>query len=223
VITPLIAAILGKRNFANSQLHHPRIPFRLRGFLNALLSFVLVACVIFFLVVKPVNHLMDRLGLTPRGTGARLPRVPEQGPTGRLPMCLLHVGADAHRLRGDPVPDRCVGGSHISWWVVAVSGGRDPTGHRSPHHGGGTSQSDEDEGGHGHERQPRGQGEGGTGGGGRHGGARRSDWWRTGPGSCPTSEGADPWVSRDWTAGMAAAKPRASEGTEGRTRPERCG
>ena len=27
----------------------------------------------------------------------------------------------------------------------------------------------------------------------------------------PTSDGAEPWVSRDWTAGMAAANPRASE------------
>ena len=27
----------------------------------------------------------------------------------------------------------------------------------------------------------------------------------------PTSEAAEPWVNSDWTAGMAAAKPRASD------------
>ena len=40
--------------------------FSYGDFFNALLSFVLIAAVIYFVVVKPVNRLSDRLGLTPK-------------------------------------------------------------------------------------------------------------------------------------------------------------
>jgi large conductance mechanosensitive channel len=60
LITPLIAAILGKPSFESLTftIHHG--VFLYGAFLNALIYFVIVAAVIFFLVVKPYNALMDR-------------------------------------------------------------------------------------------------------------------------------------------------------------------
>ena len=60
VITPLIAAIGGQSDFSG-------LSFSIRGseivygaFLNALISFVIVAAVVFFFVIKPVNALLER-------------------------------------------------------------------------------------------------------------------------------------------------------------------
>ena len=39
----------------------------------------------------------------------------------------------------------------------------------------------------------------------------------------PTSEGADPWVSRDWTAGRAAANPEGLGRPRAGPVPARCG
>ena len=92
----MIAAIFGKQNFDNLTFTVNGSQFAYGSFLNALLSFVLIATVIFFLVIKPVNALMDRLGVTAkRGAGARVPRVPEQGPRRGQPVRLLHVAAHA--------------------------------------------------------------------------------------------------------------------------------
>ena len=55
LITPLVAAIVGKQNFDNLYFTVNGSQFAYGSFLNALLSFVLIATVIFFLVVKPVN------------------------------------------------------------------------------------------------------------------------------------------------------------------------
>jgi len=60
LITPLIAAIGGKQDFSELSftINHSR--FAYGAFLNALLAFVVIAAVVFFLVVKPVNALMAR-------------------------------------------------------------------------------------------------------------------------------------------------------------------
>ena len=54
--------------------------------LDALITFVIVAAVIFFLVIKPVNHLMDRLG-----------RTPKEDPVRECPDCLSKVPEAATR------------------------------------------------------------------------------------------------------------------------------
>ncbi len=82
LITPLIAAIVGKQSFDGLYFTVNGSQFNYGGFLNALLSFVLIATVIFFFVIKPVNHLMNRLGLTPQDDPVRecpecLSKVPE--------------------------------------------------------------------------------------------------------------------------------------------------
>ena len=52
--------------------------------LTALLNFVIVAAVIFFLVIKPVNSLMKKLG-----------RVPSEEPVRECPECLSKVSDKA--------------------------------------------------------------------------------------------------------------------------------
>jgi large conductance mechanosensitive channel len=60
LITPLIAAIGGNPDFAKLTFTINGSIFFYGRFLNALIAFVLVALVIFFLVVKPYNALMER-------------------------------------------------------------------------------------------------------------------------------------------------------------------
>jgi large conductance mechanosensitive channel len=60
LITPLIAAIGGKPDFARLAFTINGSRFGYGAFLNALLSFLLIASVIFFLVVKPMNALLAR-------------------------------------------------------------------------------------------------------------------------------------------------------------------
>ncbi|MEK6228299.1 MAG: large conductance mechanosensitive channel protein MscL [Actinomycetota bacterium] len=60
LITPLIAAIGGEADFSALKFELNGSQFLYGDFLNALLAFVLVAAVLFFLVVKPVNTLMAR-------------------------------------------------------------------------------------------------------------------------------------------------------------------
>jgi large conductance mechanosensitive channel len=60
LITPLIAAIGGKHDFSSLTftIHHST--FRYGDFINAVVTFVIIAAAVFFLVVKPVNALMAR-------------------------------------------------------------------------------------------------------------------------------------------------------------------
>jgi large conductance mechanosensitive channel len=67
IITPLIAAIGGKPDFSALSFTINGSVFRYGSFFNAVLSFVIIAAAIFFLVVKPVGALMERrkAGLEP--------------------------------------------------------------------------------------------------------------------------------------------------------------
>jgi large conductance mechanosensitive channel len=60
LITPLIAAIGGKPDFSNLSFTINKSHFLYGAFINALITFVVIAAVIFYLVVKPVNMLMAR-------------------------------------------------------------------------------------------------------------------------------------------------------------------
>jgi large conductance mechanosensitive channel len=86
LITPLIAAIVGKQSFDTLFFTINGSRFSYGSFFNALLSFILIAAVVFFLVVKPVNHLMSRLGLTP-----------SEDPVRECPDCLSKVPLAATR------------------------------------------------------------------------------------------------------------------------------
>jgi large conductance mechanosensitive channel len=65
IVTPLIAAIFGKPDFSNLAFTINDSRFTYGDFINALLTFVIVAAVMFFLVVKPVNALMERFRTEP--------------------------------------------------------------------------------------------------------------------------------------------------------------
>lgn len=87
LITPLLAAIGGESDFANLSFTINESRFRYGAFINALISFLLIAAVIFFLVVKPVNALMAR----------RRTEVPVDEQTRACPECLSEIPVPARR------------------------------------------------------------------------------------------------------------------------------
>jgi large conductance mechanosensitive channel len=87
LITPLIAAIGGQHDFGGLKFTINGSVFRYGHFLNALLSFLIVATVVFFLVVRPVNALMARYRPAP----------PEVERTRDCPECLSSVPRQATR------------------------------------------------------------------------------------------------------------------------------
>ena len=60
LVTPLIAALGGKPDFANLYFTVNNSKFLYGDFLNALLAFALIAAVIYFFVVLPINALVAR-------------------------------------------------------------------------------------------------------------------------------------------------------------------
>jgi large conductance mechanosensitive channel len=58
LITPLIAAIAGKPNFGALSFTVNHSEFHYGLFLNALVSFVIIAAVIYFLIVAPMARVM---------------------------------------------------------------------------------------------------------------------------------------------------------------------
>jgi large conductance mechanosensitive channel len=89
LITPLIAAIFGKRNFGGLTFRLHGSTFKYGSFLNALLSFLIVATVVFFAVVVPLTSLMRRLNL--------LPKEEPKPETRQCPECLSEIPVAARR------------------------------------------------------------------------------------------------------------------------------
>jgi large conductance mechanosensitive channel len=58
-LTPLIAAVQGSRDFAKYAFIINGTNFAYGHFLNAFISFLLTAAVVFFFVVQPINHLSE--------------------------------------------------------------------------------------------------------------------------------------------------------------------
>ena len=87
LITPLIAAIGGQPDFSALDFTINESSFRYGHFINSVISFVIIAAVVFFLVVQPVNMLMQR---------AR--REPPADPTARkCSECLSEIPLEARR------------------------------------------------------------------------------------------------------------------------------
>ena len=61
LLTPLIAAIVGKPDFSAIQFEIHGSKFLLGDFINNLLSFFFVAAAVYFFVVLPMNKLMERM------------------------------------------------------------------------------------------------------------------------------------------------------------------
>ncbi|MGD0748376.1 MAG: large conductance mechanosensitive channel protein MscL [Acidimicrobiales bacterium] len=89
LITPLIAAIFGKPDFSDLSFRLHGSTFRYGSFINAVLSFLIIATVVFFAVVVPLTALMKRLNLVPKEE----PK-PE---TRECPQCLSDIPVAARR------------------------------------------------------------------------------------------------------------------------------
>ena len=63
LITPVIAAVIGKPDFSDLTFTINDAVFRYGSFLNALISFVSIAAVVFFLVVKPIDAVQKARGV----------------------------------------------------------------------------------------------------------------------------------------------------------------
>jgi large conductance mechanosensitive channel len=87
LITPLIGAIFGSHDFSSLRFTLNGSTFLYGHFINAVISFVLIAAVVFFLVVRPVNALMARRRTEP----------PQDELTRACPQCLSEIPAAAVR------------------------------------------------------------------------------------------------------------------------------
>ena len=85
-VTPLIAALGGEPNFSDLSFTINGSHFRYGLFINALISFVISAAVVYFLVVKPFSALLERY----------MPKK-ETGPTRSCPECLSDIPVAARR------------------------------------------------------------------------------------------------------------------------------
>ena len=87
LITPLLAAIGGKPSFENLSFTVNGSHFLYGSFINALIALLILAAVIFYFVVKPVNALMAR----------RRTETPVDVPTRECPQCLSEIAEAARR------------------------------------------------------------------------------------------------------------------------------
>lgn len=89
LITPIITAIIGKPSFENLTFTINHSKFSYGAFLNALITFLIVATVVFFAVVVPLTALMKRLNLLTPETPAPV--------TKSCPECLSDIPELARR------------------------------------------------------------------------------------------------------------------------------
>jgi large conductance mechanosensitive channel len=88
LLTPLIAALVGKPDFSSIQFSVRGTPFPVGDFINACVSFFLIAAAIYFFVVIPVNALVARMN---RG------EKPPDPTTKKCPECLSEIPIEARR------------------------------------------------------------------------------------------------------------------------------
>ena len=87
LLTPLIAALVGKPDFSSINPSIGQTVFPIGDFINAVVSFLLVAAAVYFFVVAPLNALM-----------ARLNPQKEAAPTTKpCPQCLSDIPIGAKR------------------------------------------------------------------------------------------------------------------------------
>jgi large conductance mechanosensitive channel len=93
IVTPLISAIGGKPNFATLHFTINNSVFFYGDFLNALLSFVIIAAVVYYLVVGPVNRLTALSQRNKKATERECPECLSMIPVGarRCMYCTAEV------------------------------------------------------------------------------------------------------------------------------------
>ena len=88
ILTPLIAAIAGKPDFSAFSFTINGSKILYGTFLNALISFVLVAIAVYFFIVVPMNTFLARLK---RG------EIPPDPTTKKCPECLSEIPIQARK------------------------------------------------------------------------------------------------------------------------------
>ena len=87
-ITPLVGVVTGASgDFSQKTFTAADVEFPYGLFIQALLSFIIIAAVVYFFVVKPINRLMERFKTEPDVAT----------PTKECPECLSNIPAAAAR------------------------------------------------------------------------------------------------------------------------------
>jgi large conductance mechanosensitive channel len=87
LLTPLIAAAVGKPDFSAIQFTVNGSKFLVGDFINAGISFLLIAAAVYYLVVLPVNAVISRAKKEP----------PADPSTKKCPECLSEIAIGARR------------------------------------------------------------------------------------------------------------------------------
>ena len=88
IITPLIAAIFGKPDFSSLTFTINSSKFLYGSFINAVVSFLLIALAVYFVIVVPMNRVAE---LRARG------KAPEDTSTKQCPECLSEIPVAAKK------------------------------------------------------------------------------------------------------------------------------
>lgn len=88
LLTPLIAALVGKPDFSAISFTIHNSKFLLGDFINAAVAFLLVASAVYFFVVTPVNLLVARMHRAD---------APASPTSKKCPECLSEIPIDARR------------------------------------------------------------------------------------------------------------------------------
>ena len=88
LLTPLIAALVGKPDFSAIQFTVNGSKFPVGDFINAVISFVLIGIAVYYFVVVPVNALMARAKKEPP---------PADPTTKKCPECCSEIALAAKR------------------------------------------------------------------------------------------------------------------------------
>jgi large conductance mechanosensitive channel len=88
LLTPFIAAIVGKPDFSAISFTINNSVFVVGDFINAAISFLLIAAAVYFFVVTPINALVARMRKAP---------APADPTTRKCPECLSEIPINARR------------------------------------------------------------------------------------------------------------------------------
>jgi large conductance mechanosensitive channel len=95
LLNPVIAALVGKPDFSALKFTVNGSIFKIGDFVNALVSFLLIAAAVYFFVIVPVNKLMARM---------RKGEAPPDPTTKNCPECLSEVPIAAKRCAHCAIP-----------------------------------------------------------------------------------------------------------------------
>ncbi len=87
LLTPMIAAVAGKPDFSAIQFTVNGSKFPVGDFINAIVSFLIIATAVYYMVVLPINALVSRARKEP----------PADPTTKKCPECLSEVPLQARK------------------------------------------------------------------------------------------------------------------------------